>query len=185
MTGDRHDSTCGTWRLARGAVVGVSAGALGLSAHVAGGASAPAPSLWLLLTGIAVAVSVLASRWRWTMPSLLLVFLGAQLGFHAAFEAYGAHAGHSEHAGHLASTAPEPRMVVTHVIAAVVLATLMRFGESGLRSALDVLVMRAVRLVHTEMFALPEVDHRVRVVDDFVTVSHDPARVWGSRAPPR
>lgn len=185
MTVDRHHSTRGTWRLARGVVVGVSAGALGLSAHLAGGASAPAPSLWLALTGGAVALSVLASRWRWTAPSLLLVFLGVQLGFHTAFNAYGAQVGHAEHAGHLASTTPEPRMLVAHVTAAVVLATLMRFGETGLRSALDALLLRVVRLVTAGLSALPEGNQQLCVADHRVATGHDPATLWGSRAPPR
>lgn len=197
MTSERHVSTRGAWRLARGTVVGTGASGLALSAHVAGGASKPGATLWLTLTVLTVVASVGASRWRWTTPGLLAVLLGAQLGFHLVFEAAevylghghvaataGAHAGHVEHA--VAEAAGMgPRMLVAHLLAAVVVTVVLRFGEAGLRTALDVLLLRVVRLLEAAVLAVPQTGRAPVVGSGFVVVRHEPARAHGSRGPPR
>lgn len=196
MTSDRHVSTRGAWRLARGTVVGVSASGLALSTHLAGGAPPPAASLWLALTLLTSVAGVVASRWRWTTPGLLAVLVVAQLGFHLVFEASevylghghvaataGAHVGHVEHA--VAEAAGMgPRMLAGHLLAAVVMTALLRFGEAGLRAALDVLLLRVVRLLEAA-FLVPDAGRAPLAAAAFVAVLHEPARAHGSRGPPR
>jgi hypothetical protein len=196
MDGAPPTGTVGAWRLLRGGLVGATATTLALGGHCL---AAGRPPSWTVLTAATIAIgatSVLLSRSRWTLPRLLALLLAAQAGLHTWFlvQAPAQHAGHA-HTGHAhTGHAPEPtsallpddlEMLAGHIAAAVVTALLLRQGERWLCGVLDVLGLRALRL----LVALVTV-HAARPQPVAVRVaerprSHATDDPWWQRGPPR
>ncbi len=115
----------GDLRALRGGLVGATGVALGLAGHAAAGGPPPNVGAAAALSVLATVVAVRLSRHRWTLPSLVAVLAFAQAMFHVAFLI-----------GSPGATAPAPpaavpdvAMVVGHIVAAVGMAVLLRYGE--------------------------------------------------------
>jgi hypothetical protein len=119
--------TSGWLRVARGAVVGVTAMGLSVGGHLVGGGSLPTPTTAATLLALAVAGSVALSGRRWTVSALLSVLLGVQVVCHVALAGHaGSHLANHQQVAHGASAS----MVVAHVLAALVTAVVLSRGES-------------------------------------------------------
>jgi hypothetical protein len=147
----------GPWRAVRGGAVGAVATALAWAAHVWGGGEPP--PLWLLLTAaLGVGVSGIAlSHYRWTLPRLLGLLLAVQILLHELFDqaspAAVVHtAGHPT--GHVAAGvttagATDGSMTLGHVLAATATAWVLARGEDWLWLLLELLGLRATRLLRS------------------------------------
>jgi hypothetical protein len=114
--------TSGWLRVARGAVVGLTAMGLSVGGHVVGGGSLPTSTTAAVLLGLAISGSVALSGRRWTFTALTSVLLGVQVVCHVAL------AGHSGSHNHQHGVSAS--MVVAHVLAALVTAVALSRGES-------------------------------------------------------
>ena len=156
--GDRPVATVGAWRLVRGLAVGGVATGLAWTGHVWAGGEPPA--LLLLLTaavGVGVA-SVALSGYRWAPPALMALLLAVQVLLHQLFDQATPDglvhpAGHP--AGHLAAGPPaDGAMTVAHVLAAAATAWVLARGEDWLWLLLELLALRATRLLRPPHLAL-------------------------------
>jgi hypothetical protein len=120
--------TSGALRVARGAVVGVTAMGLSVGGHIAGGGALPAPATAAALLGLTAAGSIALSGRRWTVSSLVSVLLGVQVVCHVAVAGHAGSqlANHHQQAAHGVSAL----MVVAHVAAALFTAVLLSRGEA-------------------------------------------------------
>jgi hypothetical protein len=102
-----------------------------LGAHVvAGGSSPAAPLLLVLVTLTAVAVHPVA-RHELRLPGMVVVLGGGQLLLHVAFERGAALTSAGETAAHAHHDAVSPAaMIAAHVVADLVLAVALRYGET-------------------------------------------------------
>ena len=163
------------------------------------GGGLPSPDLWLALTVLMSAASVLASRWRWRFPGLMAglmaVLVLTQVVFHlACTRPEGA-----AHSGMAHSTAmhgmtgrqtveppgPDVEMIVLHLLAAVTLAAVLRFGEDVLRSTIDVLSLRLARAVRVGLARVPVVTGLFGFPSGTNWNPFEPAQVCLGRGPPR
>lgn len=164
--------------------MGTCASGIGALAHVsAGGSAPPLPLLALLALGV-TGSCVLASRWRWSLPALTGVMVLAQLVFHDVFTGYGGHGAHAMH-----SAQPEPGltvpMAVSHVVAGLGLALLLRFGESWLRRVVDALGTLLLRLIRSWWSLAPRRPQIAVPATGSVPAGHGPATTIWSRGPPQ
>ena len=126
----------GIGRWLRGGVVGVSATVLAAAGHALEGGEAPAVPVIAALAALAVLVSVMLSRARWSLSSLLVVLMAAQVLFHLAL------AGQGQSAEGVIWSA-----LAAHSVAAFLTACLLRRGEDTCWWLVDCLARpaRAVR----------------------------------------
>lgn len=161
------------WRVARGGVLGVAVVALSYAGHIVGGGSDVSPgalaTLCVLVCGLAAAGTGAIRSWYW----ILAAVIGSQVVLHPvlAFLPTGGHsAGLHSHA--MASAAvsmqdmathnmiPGAGMFAAHIVAAVALAVVLRYGESMVAIWLEL----AMRLVGASAFlCLPSLPN-VRIV---------------------
>jgi hypothetical protein len=132
---DAAGPTEGLMRWLRGGVVGLVASTLALTGHSLAAGMSLQPTHLVWASACAVPVAVALSGRRWTLPSLLTVLLGAQLAFHLAFAGM-SHAGHGGMAtGSMAGPMTTETghgavsMVLSHVVAAMLTAMVLRRGE--------------------------------------------------------
>lgn len=184
MTTERHVSTTGAWRLVRGGAVGVCASGLGALAHVSAGGATPALPLLLALTVGVTGTCAVASRWRWTLPSLAAAMALAQLTFHQVFAAYGASGADAVHSVHTGPQLTAP-MAAAHSAAALGTALALRFGESWLRAVVDLLGRRLLRLFGAWWSLSPRRPQAAVPGGDAPVLSHDAGTSVWSRGPPR
>jgi hypothetical protein len=143
----------GIGRWLRGGVVGLSATALATAGHALEGARAPAFPVIAALAVLAVLVSVMLSRARWSLPSLLVVLMAAQVLFHLAL------AGRGQIAEGVSWSA-----LGAHCIAAFLTAGLLRRGEDTCWWLADCMArparaVRAASVVAAATVAVPWVLH--------------------------
>lgn len=114
-------------RVLRGLAAAGSSAALAVAAHAAAGGALPSTGLAVVLTTLLAGAGVaLADRQR-GLPSILAVVGGSQLTLHVLLDRLG-HA-HGAAGGGDASALPSPLMVVTHTVAAVMVAVLLAGAE--------------------------------------------------------
>lgn len=145
----RHASTRGVWRLARGASVAAAATGLGAGGHALAGGSASPATVAALATFLAVAC-VFASRFPWTLSRLALVMLAAQPVFHhwlASDDGAAMHAMEHPQVPWL--------MPLSHATAALATAVVLWYGERWLRQVLDSLVLRVLAILETGVRLAP------------------------------
>jgi len=181
----------GPWPAVRGAAVGAVATGLAWAAHVWAGGAPPELSLLLAAaTGVA-GCSVVLSRYRWTVPRLLALLLVVQVLLHWLFDqaapAVLVHpAGHP--AGHLPAglTSPDAAdgsMTVAHVLAAVTTAWLLARGEDWLWLLLELLALRATRLLRP-LNLVPAVDAPAVIPAWSLPSPQVGLGAWSLRGPP-
>jgi hypothetical protein len=138
-------------RVARSAVVALSAIGLALLGHLTAGGSTPTPGTLTMVVLVVWLLSYGLSGRRWTVGPLVAVLLGAQLLFHVVFaDATATHA----HFGSLAGDASPARghsallMLAGHLAAALLTALLLRRGEDWLWGLVGLLARawRAARI---------------------------------------
>jgi hypothetical protein len=129
--------TGGVGRWLRGSVVGLSATALAIAGHALEGAPAPAVPVIAGIAFAAVLVSVVLSRVRWGLGSLLVVLTASQLVFHLAL------------AGGVADTGASWSVLAAHSAAALLTAVVLHRGEDACWRVADSLARpaRALRAV--------------------------------------
>ena len=144
----------GPWPAVRGGAVGAVATGLAWAAHMWAGGQPP--EMWLhrgASPGVGLSAVVL-SRYRWTLPRLLGLLLVVQVLLHQLFEqapvAVVHPAGHA--VGHIpASVTPadaaDGSMTLGHVLAAAATAWVLARGEDWLWLLLELLALRATRLL--------------------------------------
>ncbi|MGH3815334.1 MAG: hypothetical protein ACRDUV_23275 [Pseudonocardiaceae bacterium] len=184
--------TRGVWRWLRGILVAAVATGLALGAHTAAGGHAPS---WFPVAAIALVVglvSVGVSRFRWTGPRLLAVLACTQLGLHPLFNAQpGTPAGHVHTHATAAVDATSVvssgwSMWISHMLAAIATAVLLRCGEHWLAGVLDALALRALRIVDAagQRWAIADagaIQVRVAALPRYRVA----ASAWSQRGPPR
>ncbi len=121
--------------------------------------------MWVSVCALLVSVALSGHRWR--MPSLLTVLLGAQVAMHVCFAdmpqaMHSAHAGHGDmgasmtafsHAAMSESGAAHSAtlMVVSHVVAALLTAMLLRRGEDWCWALVELLTRPLMLLAAAEV----------------------------------
>ncbi|MCB7135601.1 hypothetical protein [Cellulosimicrobium marinum] len=173
----------GPLRLARAALVATLVLAVTAGAHALGGGHLPDPLVLAALGAFTLAGTTAAARHRFTVPRLVGVLGGAQLGLHLTLDALGhgavactsTGAGHSGHGGVVCPTVadaaapavsavapvvPGTAMFLAHVAATLVLAVVLARGEQALVRLVAWLAPRPVVL---DPVALP-VARAVRAV---------------------
>ncbi|MPZ95099.1 MAG: hypothetical protein GEU96_09345 [Propionibacteriales bacterium] len=192
MSDTRHVSTTGAWRLVRGVAVGGSATGLGALAHSLGGGSAPPLAALAPMAMLVGATCVLLSRVRWTFPRLLVVLVLAQSLLHLAFGWYDAIAGpdmmamsgHHEMPAHHAAAAAPPGMFAMHVVMGIVTSALLRPGEQSLRTLLDALALRVVRVLTGTVTVPAPIRPSLALAPLARPLSRTPDQTWRTRGPP-
>lgn len=123
------------WQLLRALVIAVVTVGLSAAAHGAGGAAPPTITSMALMTALSATIS-LPLLLRWTSPAALVPLLTvAQGALHPAFGAL-AGAPMSQHAGHgTAGAGSTAAMLVAHLAAALLAATLIVLLDRTLRAA--------------------------------------------------
>lgn len=128
--------TTGAARWARGVVVGLLTLLLGSGAHISAGGQAPPAGATLVLTLLVAGLAVAISGHRWTVSSLLGLFLLTQGGVHLLAMSATA----MPHGAGL-----DPLMISTHAVAAIVLVLIVLHGERALVRLLSRLMPHAPR----------------------------------------
>jgi hypothetical protein len=184
-----NPATSGGWRLLRGLVVGLAATALGAGGHGLADGDAPAWSTVLLLAVLLGMLATWLSRARWTFGRLLGLLLLTQTGVHAVLvvtEPF-THPGHLHHAAEPTATLlpSDPAMLAGHMAAAALTALLLARGEAWLAGVLDVLALRAVRLLDAWVrgYGVRPQPLPVGALDR--ATPHVTAATWRERGPPR
>ena len=157
----------------RGGVLGLVAMLLALGGHVLAGGDPVAARELVGPAALSTGVCVLLSRRRLSFPVLFAALGGSQLGIHL-WLASGAGQGTGSTATGMAPMhgGPVP-MLAAHVLAALVAATLLRAGESGLWGALALL---AQRLWVAVVFVVVAPTRPAPVL-----VDHRPVALWAAR----
>jgi hypothetical protein len=125
--------TRGLLRALRASIVSAVCTAACLAGHVLAGGSRPGTLVLVIVVTLLCGAAFVGSRARWTFGRLLLLLGAGQVGFHLLFTVAGEHpdtvGGHAPAPAELAGSVT---MAAAHLVAALVLAGLLTWGESWL-----------------------------------------------------
>lgn len=110
-------------RLARGAVLGAAAVLITVLGHSAGHGALPEPGLLVILLPLGLALGTLAADRRRSGTWILGFVLALQVLFHLLLTIAAGH-------GHHGSLLPDAPMLVSHLIAATIIATALAHGDA-------------------------------------------------------
>ncbi|WP_407319710.1 hypothetical protein UQW22_04620 [Isoptericola halotolerans] len=121
----------GTLRAARTLLLAAAIVLPSLGAHVAAGGSSPGTALLLVLVALTAVAAHPLSRRELRLPGMLGALAVGQVLLHVAFERAAALTSAGEMAAHAHHGAMSPAtMVAAHVVADLVLAVALRYGEA-------------------------------------------------------
>lgn len=168
--------------LLRGGLVGATAVALALTAHLAAGGRLPSAGLTGLLVAVTMMVAARLSCRRWALSSLVALFAIVQAVFHAA-----SLVGSSGDIGPTTTAVPTDVMVVAHMVAALGLALLVRYADALWWAVADVLGSPLVASVDSVPLSLraPQLVLATGFANDVEPVGRLLARRPTRRGPPR
>lgn len=140
---DRSSLTSGWARFWRAGIVASLTVTISLGSHVVGGGMPPTLAVIALVSLLAAALCWALSRHRWSVRELLATFLFAQSAVHLLSMSP------LNGPDDMATMGMGAQMLVSHVVGAVMLVGIVRWGESSLWAIVEVIALRPAKLLRT------------------------------------